>query len=1690
MGVAQLRTGHEIAGYRIGNFIGAGAKGYVYQATKNNQLFALKVISGLNVNESGEVLNFNRETAIAARFRHPVITRVFDFGHEGDVHFIAMELADGITLQEKLRSEGRLEIKQVLEIGIALCSALQEVHNFGFVHRDIKPENLVLCKNGEIKLIDFGLAGSIAELSLPSERAEAIGTFDYSSPEQAGVLNRSVDGRSDLYSVGVVMYQCLAGVLPFVSSDLTELLSLHAQQKPRMIRELNPAVSEALEKILEKLLLKNPDDRYQSAAGLLFDLQNIEKIQNSFFETREIRLATQDLSVGGAIRLPLFGREPELKALRTSFQLALQGQGRCVSIEGEGGLGKSRLARELMADAARSGVLVMNGKCSAQEKEIPYAVLKQALEQYLFRLSGLPEDQRLKHEDILRQSAAHHQATILALNSSFQFILGSRSLQDGGQIDAEMFRIGIRTFFCELAERHQGLVLHLDDIQWMDAGSLAILKSIFEILPEKRLFILATARNDQDSLQALQKFVRLGEAPTLVRLALKPLDVEMTAEIIKSFLGGHQVASNISEKLFAFSNGNPFILTENLSRLMSSGALRLLDDRWQLNEHEFARVGLSENVYDLVLERIAKLGPQAQATLKVAAAIGHSFDHLLLAKALSMSEEKMKDTLILGLRANVIELQENSNYRFVHDRIREALLSTLNSETSKDIYDKLTDVLEQEEDPDESQIYDLARYASLGHTDRNPQRAFFALMRAGQIAYSSNASQQAADFFVLAGLFESQAKIERVAHLKFLMDYASTCTELGQVETSYRLLDRALKLTRNPMEIARVLNVKSKALTHVAQYSEAWASDVEILKQLGQKFPDRVGPILMSVIGTAVRHLCLDWRLIKSADSEDALEYCVLSATIYERMIVAGTFTGKKAAMLLIGFRFLFYARQIGPSILLVLAHGFMGQMTGVLGRKKWMDRHIRKASQVAQTLGSKTALLISKLTEAIARERIGEDAEAEKLYVEGLPDIEKYLNTLNFSLIWGSLGWFYFLRGKNHQSVAIAQRNLPRTDSLNRLGSMVALRFMLYYQHMILGRLHEADEVYQFIKDKIPTQGPGNTYVWSKFRASEFVRMYELGDISPEIDAQIQAFENYKFDTIHHHLYYSYIGYIRQHQIENAKDPEARSRAIELLGTQLKVMKKVMNRPFSKAHYLILQAAHLRLQKNFSLAEQSLQSAEKMAQASDSKYATFMLLKEKSRLAADQARTMDAKLFSRMAYEMATANGWVYRAEQVAKEFSVEPSAPSPQSPKNANSEPAPEAPPEDRIANSLLKISLVASFEMNSEKQIQFSLDEIVKVMSAERSYVFLTDPDGKGMKYSGGRDHQLRDLEEPMGYSSTVVNKVAETKQPLAVMGNDQMEALGSKSAVIHGLRSIIAAPLLLKGELRGVVYVDSSVQKILFTEKDTHLLTAIANYIAIAFENLRIMNVEAAKREMQKDLELSATVQSMMFPKEQQVLCAGVRIEGFNRPAIQCGGDWWWHEMVDAKTLRIFVGDVTGHGAGPAMITAFVAACFQFCRKVANDLKMPELLETLNRLLLNLTTGEYLVSSVSIEIDTETKTLSCWNSGSPGIYILRKNGETESFGGPGSLLGSDHFQVERVETKLQAGDRIFIPTDGLMEQALPEGRPFGSRRTLKVLEKTKRLPVDQCLPLIVQELDNLREGVVQDDDITMIYLEIQE
>ncbi len=1686
-----LQPGTEIAQYRIENFIGAGTRGQVYKVTRENQVFALKILPDLDLAQTEQSILFHRETAFAARINHPSIVRIFDFGREKDLHFIAMEYVEGRTLDEKLK-QGPLGLDLTFKLARNLTEALNELHNLGMIHRDLTPENIMISSNHEIKLIDFGLAGAMDEISETGTLVETVGTFQYASPEQLGVVRRVIDGRSDLYSLGAVLFQCLTGALPFESSNLHDLMYHLMHRKARSVRDLNSNVSIPLDRMIAKLLEADPERRYHSAFGLIYDLTHWEKIESQYLTTKEIQIGSQDLPGNSQQRLRLFGRETEMRILRDHLNQSIGGTGCSVLLEGDGGLGKSRLATELKNEARAQRIPILKGKCSSQEISLPFGVIRQIIDQYLARIQYLPETDKEAHLAKIRLAAKDSPAVMATLSASLKNILGVHQ-PSASQMDPDLFRRCIRDFFCNLSLLHQGLVLFVDDIQWMDRSSVEVFRLIHDDMTKCHLFILMTARNDASSIEALNYFVGRMSSPRLKRIEIKPLTFAATTDICKAFLGGREVTATIAEKLFTISAGNPFVLIENLGSLVASGYMRFWNGQWHLDDQDLSKLGLSQNVLDLVTERIKRLPSEIQNILRIASVAGPSFHAAFLAKVLNQNENTIRDALAVAIRANILDRQEDSTYQFIHDRIREALLNGMNPQILQDSYDRMAQALGQEKELTADQVFNLARYAHLGHRDQHPQLVFQSNVAAGRLAIESNAYEQAHPFFQVACEFEARAQVSAEESVQFLMDHALTLAEIGHLEEANQILGEAQSKVQDKFQKLEILFLKATFVMQDGRVEESWDLYIQILKKCGHRFSKSnwlaAGILLFGIVQNLILTLRLAWW--PPHISPEKMRVLKLCSRIYQNLSIFGNYLQKRKEMLLIASHWFYSTRQMGLGVDLQRSHSFLSVIYATLKMRSGMKYHLERVEKLSETINDPYARLLSQLTTAIVFERWGDDALAESKYVEAMPRLERYLGSFDFAIAWGSLAMFYFGRGHNQESLSLIHRNLPRTDASRRRTTSTNYRFISYLQLLILGHREEAEKVRNFLLESKSKFSPDFRLIGCQYPGMRLVEMYETGQISStDADAAIEELKNYRFSFIYTDIYLVYIGYIRQWQCErpSLKDGN-RQQALQRFEAELPHLDEMLKYSFCRAHYYIQMAALCRLKGEFTEAQIHLMHAESLAQVSIADFAHFMLIQERARLAKAQGRRTEFTLMARLAYEMASNKKWPLRMERVKNEFQlVTPPVVAMGDSSGTNLASASTQSLDDRVSNTLLRISLAASFEMDPQKQIIFSLNEIVTVMSAERSYVFLWDEHSQSLRFAGGRDNQMHELQEPTGYSSTVVKKVAASRTPLIVMGNDQMEALGSQSAVLHGLRSIIAAPLLLKGELKGVVYVDSSVSKSLFSKVDADLLAAIASHIAISFENLRMMNIEASRREMQKDLELSATIQKMLFPKEKELHFDGLRIAGFNRPAIQCGGDWWWYEMVDEKKFRLFVCDVTGHGAGPAMITSYIAACFKFRQSETKNLSLPDLIETISGLLLNLTESEYLVSSIALEIDLEKKTLQCWNSGSPGAYILRKDGGTETIGGMGSLLGTPNFEVSKVETELRSGDRIFIPTDGLMELLLPDGSNFGIRRTLKVMDKTRDMNVQEGLQYLVSQLDEMRGQEPQDDDITTIYLEI--
>jgi serine phosphatase RsbU (regulator of sigma subunit) len=465
-------------------------------------------------------------------------------------------------------------------------------------------------------------------------------------------------------------------------------------------------------------------------------------------------------------------------------------------------------------------------------------------------------------------------------------------------------------------------------------------------------------------------------------------------------------------------------------------------------------------------------------------------------------------------------------------------------------------------------------------------------------------------------------------------------------------------------------------------------------------------------------------------------------------------------------------------------------------------------------------------------------------------------------------------------------------------------------------------------------------------------------------------------------------------------------------------------------------------------------------------------------------------------AQDIARREGWVNRVRQVERELGQDApgkrAAPAPTGTSTGGADVM-----LARQMDALLRVTLASSSSLDPLEQSRAILDELVRLLSAERAFLFVAG--GGGLTMRAGRTAKGDDLSELRGYSSTVVARAFHDAKAIVVTGTDEGEALGSTSAVAHNLRSIIAAPLLLRDRVLGVVYLDSSIAKGIFTEEDIAILQALANHIAIALETGRAMQVEIEKEAMKKDLEVTGAVQSLLLPRERSIASEHLRLLSHYRPAAHSGGDWWFHcELPDRRRL-ILLGDVSGHGVGAAMVTAVVAASFRtlhegLFRDGASAFELGALLERLNQTFVDVCSSEYSMTLSVLEVSADASKVTYVNLGGPPIFLLRRDGAVQGIARPGSIIGTGALELGRADVALEPGDRLFLFSDGAFELPRDDAGALGIRGLARLVQRlageTAGAPLDALDAALRRFFDESLRAHGQMDDLTYLLVERRE
>jgi PAS domain S-box-containing protein len=580
-----------------------------------------------------------------------------------------------------------MELGRFLHLAVALSAALSRLHERGLVHKDIKPTNvLVSSASNQVWLTGFGIASRLLrERQSPDPPEFIAGTLAYMPPEQTGRMNRSIDSRSDLYSLGVTLYQMLTGSLPFTASDPMEWVHCHIARKPQPPSDRVKKVPPAVSAIIMKLLAKTAEERYQTAAGVENDLRRCLAELESHRRIDDFPLGEHDTSDQLLIPEKLYGRAREIEMLLASFKrVVVGGRPELMLVSGYSGIGKSSVVNELHKSLVPPRGLFASGKFDQYKRDIPYATLAQAFQSLVRPLLSKREEGLRIWRDVIQEALGPNALLIVDLVPELKLIIGDQpSVPDLPPQDAQRrFQLVFRRFISVFARPEHPLALFLDDLQWLDAATLDLLEDLLTQPDVRHLMLIGAYRNNEvnSAHPLMRKLEAIRQAgATVQEIVLASLARDDLEQLIADSLHCEPArVKPLVEMVHEKTGGNPFFAIQFVSSLAEEGLLNFdhANGRWSWDLDRIHAKGYTDNVADLMVGKLNRLPVGTQSALQQLACMGNSAEFDLLATVYQDSKQDIHGDLRDAVQTGLV-LQSEHSYRFLHDRVQEAAYSLI-----------------------------------------------------------------------------------------------------------------------------------------------------------------------------------------------------------------------------------------------------------------------------------------------------------------------------------------------------------------------------------------------------------------------------------------------------------------------------------------------------------------------------------------------------------------------------------------------------------------------------------------------------------------------------------------------------------------------------------------------------------------------------------------------------------------------------------------------------------------------------------------------------------------------------------------------------------------------------------------------------------------------------------------------------
>ncbi len=1054
----HLQEGTLLGGrFRVLGDLGAGGMGSVYRVldTSGGSECALKLLDA-GLTEGTQIARFKREFRAASRLRHPGCVQVHELGQHEDRWFFTMEFVTGGRLPTKRMGS----VDNAVSVGLQTLAALDHIHAKQIVHRDIKPPN-ILCttspddKNSplQVKLSDFGIA-KVSDAEDSAGVGYITGSLRYMSPEQA--QGEQGDPRTDLYSLGIILYELLTGhhpLSPPKRADAATWLNLHRRTVPTPMADHVPDVPKELERIILRLLEKEPDRRPVTASEAYDELASWARSSGRRLSLPEL----PPLQRSAYLAVPRFvGRAKEMRSIEEflgdAWLAPTAPNPVLLLLSGEAGVGKSRISAQIVRLAESMAALIQPATCRA-EPGAPYDPVRLLLDT-LGSVSphsvktdaeaptgtdgprggtarptplkvlalGRPTEpaavarQRPSSEAGSPAQSADDEGTLQAsdrgaaagaadvngseeataqLSSSVELpehtehqsgrrtrsrdvgTLVESVLKDGpagqspsrGQSERKSagktegalwnFHRRIADRLLALASRGSILIL-LEDAQWADGPTLELLGFLVRSVTHARasgksvpVAFVITHRPAPEHIALSDLETLAASHAALLRIALAPLDADSADELVGSMLmmPVDERVTTFTRRLLQVDNGNPLYLGQILHALLAQGKLFRSSDGWNIGESTLEGAQLPTTIRDAIGDRGARFNVDTKRALAAAAVIGRGFELAALQSVTGLEEPVLLDSLDEAIRNEFLEeaADKGGSYRFVHDRLREALYESIPRETAAGLHRAVAEELEERAAGKREAAADLAHhYGSCGE----PKKAFDYSVKAADFAMETYAFTRAADLYGKSVALAREAEITPSTDV--IEHYGDACLEAGQYDHATENFTRCIDAREDPLSKAEVLRKIAEIEMRRGNTLGA-AKQFEILLQtIGFSAPSKA-TLMLRMLGNFViflSYLFLPKLLIRketalNSDKQltsriagrlaEALYFNDFMRTGYYQLVALNT------------------AERVGPSRELTTALAQQGYIMGTLGMYELAFRYLDRARAVGEAAGSPT---------------------------------------------------------------------------------------------------------------------------------------------------------------------------------------------------------------------------------------------------------------------------------------------------------------------------------------------------------------------------------------------------------------------------------------------------------------------------------------------------------------------------------------------------------------------------------------------------------------------------------------------------------------------------------------------------------------------------------------------------------------